>query len=53
MVGQLKQMTIAAEQNNFAAALSLHKDLIQKSWTESKDWANALKVLLTFKQRFQ
>ena len=28
VVGLLKQMTIAADQNNFAAALNMHKDLI-------------------------
>ena len=49
IVGQLKLMTAAAEQGNFAGALAGHKDLIQKSWAEAKDWANALKVLLTFK----
>lgn len=44
-------MTAAAEQGNVPAALAGHKDLIQKSWADAKDWANALKVLLTFKQR--
>lgn len=53
VVSLLKQMTQAAEVNNFASALGLHKDLIQKNWQESKDWANALKVLISFKQRFQ
>jgi hypothetical protein len=32
--------------------MNIHKDLVQKNWGESKDWANALKVLITFKQRF-
>jgi len=51
VVGQLKQIAAAAEQGNVPAALAGHKELIQKSWAEAKDWANALKVLLTFKQR--
>ena len=38
--------------NNFSAALNMHKEIVQKNWQESKDWANALKVLITFKQRF-
>jgi hypothetical protein len=46
-------MTQAAEQNNIPIAMNIHKDLIQKNWQESKDWANAVKVLISFKQRFQ
>lgn len=53
VVGLLKGMTQAAEQNNFVGAANLHKEMTQKYWQESKDFANALKVLLSFKQRFQ
>ena len=53
LVSLLKHMTAAAEQNNIPSALSLHKELIQNHWQESKDWANALKILISFKSRFQ
>jgi hypothetical protein len=52
VVAQLKQMTQAAEQNNFNGALAMHKDLAQRNWQECKDWGNALKILISFKQRF-
>jgi hypothetical protein len=45
-------MTQAAEQNNFNGALAMHKDLAQRNWQECKDWGNALKILISFKQRF-
>jgi uncharacterized protein (DUF2267 family) len=49
----LRPMVQAAEQNNLAAAQNLHKELVQKCWQECKDWANGLKILISFKQRFQ
>lgn len=49
----LNSITVSVEQNNFSAAMNAHKDLTQKNWNEAKDWANAVKILITFKQRFQ
>ena len=49
----VRPMVQAAEQNNLAVAQNLHKDLVQKCWQECKDWANGLKILISFKQRFQ
>ena len=52
VVGFLKGMTSAVERNDFNGAMNIHKELVKKTWDESKDWANALKVLISFKQRF-
>lgn len=52
VIGFLKGMTSAVERNDFGTALNIHKELVKKTWEESKDWANALKVLVSFKQRF-
>ena len=49
----LLPMLTAADQNNLQVAQNIHKDMIQKCWNEVKDWINGLKVLITFKQRFQ
>ena len=53
VLSMLLPMLIAADQNNLTVAQNLHKDMIQKCWNEVKDWINGLKVLITFKQRFQ
>ncbi len=53
VLSMLLPMVQAAEQNNIQVAQNIHKDIIQKHWNEVKDWVNGLKVLITFKQRFQ
>jgi len=37
---------------NFQGAANAHKEITQRHWNEAKDYANALKVLITFKQKF-
>ena len=53
VLSMLLPMLVAADQNNLQVAQNIHKDMIQKCWNEVKDWINGLKVLITFKQRFQ
>ena len=48
----LKGMTLATDQGNFTQVGSLHRELTQKYWNESKDWANQIKVIINAKQRY-
>jgi hypothetical protein len=52
VVNALKVITSAVERNDFGAANQAHKDMIGAHWDETKVWANSLKPLITFKQRF-
>jgi hypothetical protein len=45
----LKDIATAVEANNFIAATNAHKELTSRNWSEAKDWANAVKILITFK----
>ena len=59
--GQLQGVTLQKlqgllsliEQNNNQGAQAAFRDLTQKCWADVKDFSNALKVLSSFKQKYQ
>ena len=40
------------QQNDFATAQGLLREVSQKHWNEARDWCNGLKPLIQFKQKY-
>lgn len=50
---KLQSLIGLVEQNNSQGAQAAFRDLTQKCWSDVKDFSNALKVLSSFKQKYQ
>ena len=48
----VKQILQAAEANDFPTATRMHQELVKKTWEETNQWANAVKIIVMIKQRY-